>query len=222
MKLRIIILLGLIFIVACAQPPVETDVQITIAFVTAMAQQAGSEPVVTPQPPTPIPTAELAAESSVVMVLANTAYIRSGPGMNYEPLSWASRGQTFTVLDRWGNNDWFMIALEDGVAGWIGGSVVSFQPLNRSGTIDIDPPAQEPPQVVNTPQPPPPPTSVPSQDGCCMYCTKGQACGDACINREYDCNKGRGCACNASIDSGQSVLFAEVGVPISLLAGMSK
>ncbi|MCB1337007.1 MAG: hypothetical protein KDK10_05980 [Maritimibacter sp.] len=32
---------------------------------------------------------------------------------------------------------------------------------------------------------------------CCMTCTKGQACGDACISREKTCRKGPGCACQA-------------------------
>lgn len=34
----------------------------------------------------------------------------------------------------------------------------------------------------------------PSQ--CCKICSKGKACGDTCIRRDYTCHKGRGCACN--------------------------
>ncbi len=34
----------------------------------------------------------------------------------------------------------------------------------------------------------------PSQ--CCKICSKGKACGDSCIRREYTCHKPRGCACN--------------------------
>jgi hypothetical protein len=34
-------------------------------------------------------------------------------------------------------------------------------------------------------------------DQCCKICSKGKACGNTCIRRSYDCNKGRGCACNA-------------------------
>jgi len=31
---------------------------------------------------------------------------------------------------------------------------------------------------------------------CCKVCSKGKACGDTCIRRDYTCHKGRGCACN--------------------------
>lgn len=31
---------------------------------------------------------------------------------------------------------------------------------------------------------------------CCKICKKGKACGDSCINRNYTCRKGPGCACN--------------------------
>ena len=34
----------------------------------------------------------------------------------------------------------------------------------------------------------------PSQ--CCKICSKGKACGDTCIRRDYTCHVGRGCACN--------------------------
>lgn len=31
---------------------------------------------------------------------------------------------------------------------------------------------------------------------CCKVCTKGKACGDSCINRNYTCHKPPGCACD--------------------------
>lgn len=33
---------------------------------------------------------------------------------------------------------------------------------------------------------------------CCRVCSGGKACGDSCIRRDYNCRRGRGCACNAS------------------------
>ncbi|WP_412060704.1 hypothetical protein [Rubrivirga sp. IMCC45206] len=30
---------------------------------------------------------------------------------------------------------------------------------------------------------------------CCKYCSAGKPCGDSCISRSYNCNKGPGCAC---------------------------
>jgi hypothetical protein len=35
------------------------------------------------------------------------------------------------------------------------------------------------------------------RETCCKVCRKGQACGNTCIRADYDCHKGRGCACNA-------------------------
>lgn len=35
-----------------------------------------------------------------------------------------------------------------------------------------------------------------AQGGCCRRCSKGKACGDSCINRNYTCHKPRGCACD--------------------------
>lgn len=32
---------------------------------------------------------------------------------------------------------------------------------------------------------------------CCKYCSKGKACGDSCINVNYTCHKGPGCACDS-------------------------
>lgn len=34
------------------------------------------------------------------------------------------------------------------------------------------------------------------QQQCCKICTVGKACGDSCINRDYQCHQPRGCACN--------------------------
>jgi hypothetical protein len=39
-------------------------------------------------------------------------------------------------------------------------------------------------------------TCIPA-DQCCKICSKGKACGNTCISRNYECHKGRGCACNA-------------------------
>lgn len=47
-----------------------------------------------------------------------------------------------------------------------------------------------------TPVPPPPSTG----GGCCKTCSAGKACGDSCISKDKNCNKGPGCACNASIE----------------------
>ena len=38
--------------------------------------------------------------------------------------------------------------------------------------------------------------SEPVDDGCCKHCSVGQACGDSCISRSYECHQPPGCACD--------------------------
>jgi hypothetical protein len=40
-----------------------------------------------------------------------------------------------------------------------------------------------------------PSSCVPASD-CCKICSKGKACGNTCIRRDYTCHVGRGCACD--------------------------
>lgn len=37
------------------------------------------------------------------------------------------------------------------------------------------------------------------QQRCCKVCTVGQACGNTCISRQYQCNQPPGCACDGSL-----------------------
>lgn len=41
-------------------------------------------------------------------------------------------------------------------------------------------------------------TQAPSldQQRCCKICTVGQACGNSCISRQYQCHQPPGCACD--------------------------
>lgn len=41
-----------------------------------------------------------------------------------------------------------------------------------------------------------PPASAPARN-CCKVCTTGKACGNSCINRNYQCRQPPGCACDA-------------------------
>jgi hypothetical protein len=34
------------------------------------------------------------------------------------------------------------------------------------------------------------------REDCCKICRKGRACGNTCIRADYQCHKGRGCACD--------------------------
>ncbi len=221
MRSKLLLLLAVILTAACAQPPRDSNVKITIAFVTEMARQAMDETTVTPLPPEPIqitetiPPPDNAAEAAVVTVQVNAANIRSGPGMNFEPFSSASLGQVFPVIGLSDDGHWYMIRLVDGQLGWIGATVVSLQTDNRFQAIPSEENIQ--PQVTDTPQPPLPSAPTPSQGGCCMYCRKGKPCGDACISRSKNCNVGPGCACSASIENSQSILYVDSGIPYIIL-----
>jgi hypothetical protein len=62
------------------------------------------------------------------------------------------------------------------------GSVITFVGLGSTvAPLDVTPRAD---------------TCIPA-DQCCKICSKGKACGNTCISRNYECHKGRGCACNA-------------------------
>lgn len=39
-------------------------------------------------------------------------------------------------------------------------------------------------------------TSACGRLGCCKICSKGKACGDSCISRDYECHQPPGCACD--------------------------
>jgi len=53
---------------------------------------------------------------------------------------------------------------------------------------------------------------------CCTVCTKGQACGDACISKKKRCHKPPGCACNAD---GASLWRMPQVLPAASLASSS-
>ncbi|MGH8250047.1 MAG: hypothetical protein ACREVI_05025 [Steroidobacteraceae bacterium] len=37
---------------------------------------------------------------------------------------------------------------------------------------------------------------IQQREECCKICTTGKACGDSCINRNYECHQPPGCACD--------------------------
>lgn len=41
------------------------------------------------------------------------------------------------------------------------------------------------------------PAACVPREQCCKLCSKGKACGNTCIRADYNCHKGRGCACDA-------------------------
>lgn len=64
--------------------------------------------------------------------------------------------------------------------------------------IAVTPPAAPAPPLSDLIKPPsienmtPRPTFA---QECCKRCSKGKPCGDSCISRKKQCQKGKGCAC---------------------------
>ena len=40
---------------------------------------------------------------------------------------------------------------------------------------------------------------------CCKICKKGNACGNSCIKKTYNCSKPKGCACDGQTAAGNAI-----------------
>ena len=162
------------------------------------------------------------SSSPLIEISAGSANIRKGPGTMYEVVKVGMQGERCLVIGKIADESWYNIQMEDGVSAWIAASVVSevsSGALEQVGVVSTIPAPSAPtiqllptatmtaPTVVPTQESPPPPPPAPS-GGCCKVCRASKACGDSCISKDKSCNKGPGCACNASVDSGEFVAFA--------------
>lgn len=80
-----------------------------------------------------------------------------------------------------------------------GGSVLDVGSIDSCDISDLAAGTAHDPLFVGSPAVPPTESvsiCIPASK-CCKICRKGKACGDTCINRSYNCSKGRGCACNS-------------------------
>lgn len=68
--------------------------------------------------PTTPPPASDGTPSTATMTGANYLTVRSGPGIDFEPISYLSRGQTVTLLGRDAGNYWIKIQTAGGTVGW--------------------------------------------------------------------------------------------------------
>lgn len=155
-------LLALFILVSCAEPPRQSDISITIAFVTerAMVVLAVEEATPTlvpaatdttaPKPtldslPTDTATAEPPAVTvsslPAVAVSVNAANVRSGPGTNFPIAAVAQNGEMLPVIATSDDGDWYNVTLPDGRTGWIGGSVVT---VVSTAALEEEGAAQEP------------------------------------------------------------------------------
>jgi len=68
----------------------------------------------------------------VVVEESETVNVRSGAGLDYEPLAQLLRGDKVKVMDS--KEDWYMVQLEDGTEGWVYSPLVS-APFKDSETV---------------------------------------------------------------------------------------
>ncbi len=116
---------------ATARPIGQATVQAFIANLTATAN------ALTP-----------AITIATATINVSSANLRSGPGTNYAPVGVALNGESFNVIAKTSNNQWYLIQYTESVRAWVSSGVVTLS----VPTTDI---------VVAATIPAAPPTSVP-------------------------------------------------------------
>jgi uncharacterized protein YraI len=115
-------------------------------------------------------------------------------------------------VDRLGGGLFFKVRIWDGQVAWLPASALNADPAGYPQVSAICEACDrlewaQVPRIRDAPTPAPvvrAPSYTPSyggattnaNSGCCKVCTTGKACGNSCINRNYTCHKGPGCACN--------------------------
>ncbi|MCZ7672009.1 MAG: PA14 domain-containing protein [Chloroflexi bacterium] len=91
------------------------------ARLVVTAENGGTTAVSSPPPSSSTPTL---APMTAQVVNARALNVRSGPGMDFEPFTYLSRGQ-IVALTGCRNTGWIEIRLPDGSTGWVGGSYLA-------------------------------------------------------------------------------------------------
>jgi hypothetical protein len=83
-------------------------------------------PTRTPSPTaTPTETPSPTPEPVPVNVVAQQAFLRAGPGINYRILAFPAQGTAVTVIARNSDATWFNVVLADGSSGWLYQDVIA-------------------------------------------------------------------------------------------------
>ncbi len=134
--------------------PTATYTPTPTATFTPQPTAPGETPTPTQPPPTSTPTATPAPPMAVVR--EPTATIQSGPGVVYDPLGEAQKGDVFLITGISPSGDWLQIDFQ-GQPGWIFKELV--EPIPP--TVNIPVVEEIPPTPTYTPKPPTP--TPPSQ-----------------------------------------------------------
>ncbi|MBE2223590.1 MAG: SH3 domain-containing protein [Anaerolineae bacterium] len=83
---------------------------------------ATQKPTATAKPsatPSATPTAQSTSDSVPMDVVAQQAFLRAGPDINYRILDFLAQGTAVTVIARNNSSTWYNVILEDGSRGWL-------------------------------------------------------------------------------------------------------
>ncbi len=147
-------------------PELPTATAVPEVLATPVPATPTSEPTPLPEPtatvvdptPTVAPTVELKPS---LIISSNTINVRGGPGTAYAKVGVASLGETFEVIAKNEQGNWWQVCCFDGQPGWLFGDLVDLQNVD---TVTVAEAIPAPPEPVATPvpaatAPPAPPAS---------------------------------------------------------------
>ena len=152
-----------------------------------------------------VPNTSVASDANIVECFGagTTPLRRVGANTPVQVLGIGDYGPQGEELEKLGPGPYAKIRLWDGQFAWIAISHLRVEANSVPRTSSI---CEACDQIdwssVVRPTPVPIPSRYQSTDsgnsraGCCKVCTRGKACGDTCINANYTCHVGPGCACN--------------------------
>ena len=127
---------------ATATPSATKTAKPTATFTSIPEASATKEPTPTSEPST-TPTTSPTSEPVPMDVVAQQAFLRAGPGINYRILDFPAQGTAVTVIARNSDATWFNVILEGGTRGWLHVDVLAaddadaFDAITLAATIPV-------------------------------------------------------------------------------------
>ena len=141
------------------EPPAASPVQVAAAPADTAANDAPA--AASPTPTTVVTPTATAGTEARLTVAGDAVNIRVGPDTAYDLVGTATKGQTFTLVAKNPQGDWWQICCIDSQSGWIFGSLASVENAEAvavAADIPTPPPSPTPAPPTATPQPASTPT----------------------------------------------------------------
>ncbi len=119
----------------------ETIAETETPDTTSTATQEPTETSTPTETPSDTPTAEAAdtpdpdTDGIPMEIVAQQAFLRAGPGINYRILEFPTRGTAVTVIAKNGDGTWFNVLLDDNSSGWLHYEVLEADEPNAVDSI---------------------------------------------------------------------------------------